>query len=87
MSLYWFAKVNCGYKPPRLIDTSDPTIITFELMILGGNTCQWEPVGVLTILLPVFLLGYGICLPGFGRWRGHTTPAFVFSKACKGEKK
>jgi hypothetical protein len=36
-------------------------------------------------LLPVFLLGYGIYLPGFGRWRGRTTPAYVFSNANKGE--
>ena len=36
---YFFARVNCGYKPPKLIGTSDPTMITFELMISGGNTC------------------------------------------------
>ena len=38
-----------------------------------------------TILLPVFLLGYGIYLQGFDRWRGRTTTEYVFSNANKGE--
>jgi hypothetical protein len=29
--------VNCGYKPPKLKGTSDPIMITFELMIWVGT--------------------------------------------------
>ncbi len=39
------------------------------LLHLLTESCGWPTAEGLTILLPVFLLGCGICLPGFGRCR------------------
>jgi hypothetical protein len=58
MPLYCFAKVNCGYKPPELVDTSDPKMFTFKFNDFVGNTCaSGEEMNAMTFLiLPLFFI-------------------------------